>query len=329
MSAKVSILVPIYNVSTYIEKCANSLFSQTFTDIEYIFVNDATPDDSIEKLQKVIEKYPNRKENITIIQHAENRGLAVARNTAKYAANGDYVLVVDSDDYIEEQMVEILYKKAITDNADIVISDIFIETKNGTVIFNDYLSDNKQDHFVDIMKNNKSSPSLCNKLIKRTLYILDECSVPANLNYFEDRHVIIRLFYFADKIVKLNQPFYHYIQYNPESITKTKTRMHFENIVMFWLLLDNFLKENGLFEKYKKNLELARVQNKVSLLIETNSTTLRREFATIFFDEETNCIKHFKRGEKLMLLLVRYKMFLIAQLFHIYLVIKNRKYRNG
>ena len=129
MSAKVSILVPIYNVSTYIEKCANSLFSQTFTDIEYIFVNDATPDDSIEKLQKVIEKYPNRKENITIIQHAENRGLAVARNTAKYAANGDYVLVVDSDDYIEEQMVEILYKKAITDNADIVISDIFIETK--------------------------------------------------------------------------------------------------------------------------------------------------------------------------------------------------------
>ncbi|MDR0829587.1 MAG: glycosyltransferase, partial [Prevotellaceae bacterium] len=113
MTPAVSILVPIYKVSAYIERCAHSLFQQTFENIEYIFVNDCTPDDSIEKLQKIIEQYPNRKPFVKIIHHKKNRGLAETRNTALYNSTGKYIQHIDSDDYIELNMIEEMYKKAI------------------------------------------------------------------------------------------------------------------------------------------------------------------------------------------------------------------------
>lgn len=91
------------------------MFEQTFEDIEYIFVNDCTPDNSIEVLSNVIKRYPNRQPQIRIINHEKNRGLASARNTGIDNANGDFVLHIDSDDYIEPNMVELLYSKAIAE----------------------------------------------------------------------------------------------------------------------------------------------------------------------------------------------------------------------
>ncbi|MDP4239584.1 MAG: glycosyltransferase family 2 protein [Bacteroidota bacterium] len=323
MNPKVSILVPVYNVSPFIEKCANSLFEQTFKDIEYIFVNDATPDDSMEKLQKVIFKYPERKDSIKIIHHATNRGLAATRNTALDASTGDFIAVVDSDDFIEPKMIEVLYNNALIENADIVVSDLLIEypEKIKTVI--EYIADNKEENFKNIIQHELISSSLCNKLINRDLYMKADCRVPENLNYCEDWHVMTRLFYFANKIVKVDRAFYHYIVYNSNSITRSKGRMHFENVVLFWSLLDSFLKEHNEFEKYKAAIERPKVQSKVNLMIDTNSSRLRKEFAGIFKEEEKHCLKYFKRGEKLMLLLVRYHLFFLAQLFHTYLVTKN------
>ena len=78
----ISILIPVYKVEQYIEKCAISLFEQTYSDIEYVFVDDCSPDSSIQCLKSVIEKYPQRSKNIKIIRHERNRGLAAARNTA-------------------------------------------------------------------------------------------------------------------------------------------------------------------------------------------------------------------------------------------------------
>ena len=86
MNPKVSIIVPVYNVSKFIERCARSLFEQTFESIEYIFVNDCTPDDSITKLNKIIIDYPQRSKSIRIIEHETNRGLAAARNSGLLAA---------------------------------------------------------------------------------------------------------------------------------------------------------------------------------------------------------------------------------------------------
>jgi len=325
MKPKVSILVPVYNVSLFIEKCAESLFNQTLKDIEYIFVNDATPDDSIEKLQKIIDKYPERKDCITILHHSSNRGLAASRNTALKASSGSYIAIVDSDDFIEPDMMEALYTKGIFENADIVVCDFKIEYSKSSKISIEYISDNKEENFKKVILHDLISSSLCNKLVNRNLYMREDCRVPENLNYCEDWHVTVRIFYFATKVVKVNQPFYHYVQYNVNAITKTKNHMHFENVVRFWSLLDDFLREKNLYEQYKPIMAFPKMKAKVRLMIDTNTSQLREEYADIFKDEEKKCISQFTKGERLMLFLVRNRLFFFAQLFHKYLVLKHIK----
>ena len=141
---KISIIIPIYNVAKYIEKCVCSLMEQTLDDIEYIFVNDCTLDNSIEILQKTLEKYPNRKDSCKIIHHDTNKGPAVTRNTGLELAIGEYIAFCDSDDWVEITMYEELYNKAKKENADIVYSDIkMISTHSSHIYSASKFSDNK------------------------------------------------------------------------------------------------------------------------------------------------------------------------------------------
>ena len=121
MKNKVSILVPVYGVEKYIEQCAVSLMEQTYENIEYIFVNDCTKDNSINILREVINRYPQRKSQVQIINHEKNRGLAAARNTALDASSGEYLWHVDSDDWIALDAVEKLVNIAIAKKSDIII----------------------------------------------------------------------------------------------------------------------------------------------------------------------------------------------------------------
>ena len=105
---KVSVIIPIYGVEQYIERCATSLFEQTLDNVEFIFVNDCTKDKSIENLKKVIEKYPKRKNYIQIINHNENFGLPTARRTGLGYVHGEYVAHCDSDDWLEPNAYETL-----------------------------------------------------------------------------------------------------------------------------------------------------------------------------------------------------------------------------
>jgi len=120
----VSIIVPVYGVEKHIERCACSLFEQTHKDIEYIFVNDCTLDNSITVLEQVITKhYPEKRNRIKIINKGKNEGLPMARKTGLAYAAGDYVLHVDSDDWLEPDMIGKLYAKAMIDDCDIVYCD--------------------------------------------------------------------------------------------------------------------------------------------------------------------------------------------------------------
>ncbi|MCE9269679.1 glycosyltransferase [Bacteroides thetaiotaomicron] len=114
----VSILVPIYGVEKFIEKCAVSLFEQTYPNIEYVFVDDCTTDNSISVLRDIIAKYPDRESKVRILHHEHNRGLAAARNTAIGNAVGEYVMHVDSDDYLDIYAVEKSVNQIRKENAD-------------------------------------------------------------------------------------------------------------------------------------------------------------------------------------------------------------------
>ena len=125
-------MVPVYGVEKYIERCARSLFEQTYENLEYIFVDDCSPDKSMEILMRVMEDYPNRKEQVRIIHHEHNRGLAAARNTALDAATSSFITHVDSDDYLSLEAIQLLVEKQVETGADIVSGNYFVIESNGT-----------------------------------------------------------------------------------------------------------------------------------------------------------------------------------------------------
>lgn len=325
MKPKVSILVPVYNVSDYIEKCARSLFEQTFSDVEYIFVNDHSTDDSMEKLSKVIEQYPQRKKQITIIQHKKNLGIAATRNIALKTSKGDYISFVDSDDFVNLDMIEQLYEIATAEDADIIVSDLYLKKINETTLIKDYVFDNLEERLKEIILCNISHPALWNKLIRRTLFQHIDYQIPEKLYFYEDRLVMLKLYFYAKKIVKIDKAFYYYVQYNSNAITKNRDRMHFESVRLYWNLVESFLREVNQYEINKETIDLQKVRSKSKLMIGTSSNELRKEYSKLFHEEEFRNLSNFHRGEKLMLLLVRYGLFGLAKLFHQYLIFKHKK----
>jgi glycosyltransferase involved in cell wall biosynthesis len=118
---KVTIIVPVYNVSAYIERCWESLVKQTYKDLEILFIDDCGTDNSVEKLQKLIDTHPGI--YCKILHHDHNRGLSAARNTGLMAATGDYVYFLDSDDDITEDCIERLVAPVMNDEIDIVVGN--------------------------------------------------------------------------------------------------------------------------------------------------------------------------------------------------------------
>lgn len=131
MEAKlVSYIIPVYNVSTYIERCAKSLFTQTYGDIEFIFINDCSTDDSEVKLRKVIELFPNVQCRVKIISNKTNLGSATTRNIGLSNATGDYVMFADSDDWVESNYVESMVNTIEASEKDIVYCDYYESFKD-------------------------------------------------------------------------------------------------------------------------------------------------------------------------------------------------------
>lgn len=259
---RVSILVPVYGAEKYIEKCAISLFEQTYENIEYVFVNDSTKDNSIIILRNILQKYPNRQSQVRIIEHGYNQGVAAARNTAIDNLTGDYFMFVDSDDYIELTAVELLVKQAIKDNADITICDFFLVNKDKTCVRQHYYSDDR-NNFVETILMRKAEPALWGRLFRSDFYRNSGVKFIEGLDFGEDFCVIVRLVYIARKISKINTPLYHYIQYNVGSLTKNITRRSVDSLAVIDGIIEKFFFDKPLF---KDIVVVSMLRNKLSLI---------------------------------------------------------------
>lgn len=212
----VSICVPVYGVEKYIERCAVSLFEQTYPNIEYIFVNDSTPDKSIEILESIIEKYPNRKPYVRIITHEKNRGLGAARNTAIDAVKGDFLIHVDSDDWIDKDCVRQCVKKQIEISADIVNFDAVKYCKNYNASLTHIEMESPFDLTLSILSR-ENLFTIWGRMIRLTLYKENKISVKEGINMGEDYQVIPKIIYHAKKIGYLHKLLYHYNCLNESS----------------------------------------------------------------------------------------------------------------
>lgn len=234
---KVSVLVPVYGVANFIERCARSLFSQTMLDdIEYIFVNDGTPDRSMEILDKVIADFPHRRHQIRIINHERNRGLAAARVTAVLAAKGDYVAHCDSDDWVEPNMYAAMYNAAIRDNADIVICDFIEEKAVGSHVVEQHLlrpsGKTVESVFLYELAAESLSPFLWNRMIRRSFYIDNRFFADERIGFCEDLAVTIPMHLCTEQVTLIHEPLYHYNMMNSGSMTREKSLKKIESCAL-------------------------------------------------------------------------------------------------
>ena len=221
---KVSVIVPIFNVEAYIERCARSLFEQTLEDIEYVFVDDGTPDNSIVILQEVLKEYPNRIPQTHIIHHDVNLGLPAARQSGLRVVSGEYIAHCDSDDWVDRNMYEAMYGIAFREDADVVVCDYYIAKGADSKIKVQGCHNTDITEFLANCLYQIDSWSVWNKLVKREKY--DAIKFPV-YPMGEDLVVSIQILARCSKLSYCPKPLYYY-SINADSITNATTVEHCE-----------------------------------------------------------------------------------------------------
>ncbi|MBS4179142.1 glycosyltransferase [Lederbergia citrea] len=265
MFPRISLVVPIYKVEPYIHKCIDSILEQTFTDFELILVNDGSPD----RCGEICDEYAKNDPRIKVI-HKENGGLSSARNAGIDIAKGKYIGFIDSDDYIDKKMYEILYKNVEEQQSDLVVCDVIkVNVDDNTAIKQSAYKGYRINNFTNIQTlnklyipkgNNTFDPMgrtgeqwifAVNKLYKRSLF--------QSLKYkegriYEDEYMIHKMYYQCTKITSISAKLYYYVQrpdsivYSPYSIKK------FDRVYALKDRVDFFkrIKQKHLYEKALK-----------------------------------------------------------------------------
>lgn len=255
----VSVIIPVYKVEKYIERCARSLFSQELNEIEFLFIDDYSPDRSIEILQCVIKEYQNRIQEkhwiVKIDRMAKNCGQAAVRKYAIQKATGEYIIHCDSDDWIEAGMIDEMWSLADKDDLDVVICDYCHHTGAEAIVHQGIKSSDNTNVFNKVL-GFQASWALWNKLFRHSLY--QRIQLPQDgMNMGEDMAIVIQLLYYCKKVGYVNKVLYNYWN-NVESITNQKTVSSIFNNFIQWYgnicLLMSYFRNKDIDKKTKEQL---------------------------------------------------------------------------
>ena len=254
---KVSIILPVYNVEGYISKCIESIKYQSFKDFECIIVDDGSLDKSIDLARKKIDG-DERFEIFT----KENGGLGSARNYGLKIAKGKYVSFVDSDDWIESDMLKDLFQSVMENKSDLAFCSLFVDYENGKIkeIIKEGInypihfdSEKFPDLFIDI------GCYACNKLYRKTLFDEHDILFPEGL-YYEDIATFPRLYVNSNKVSRVEKPLYHYL-YRDSSITGAFSLKKFDDYFNAVEIVNKYLKDNQRFQVYQNSLHQFAILN--------------------------------------------------------------------
>lgn len=265
---EISVIIPIYNAATYIERCAHSLFEQSLTSIEYIFVDDYSTDGSIDVLKKTINSFPEIKQNIKIIHHEKNRGSAAARNTGLEKASGKYIAWTDADDYIDKDMFQVLHEIAEKENSDLVWCNFYLHYKNHQIEDHQLFQEDPKIISQGLIQG-KIQGMLWNKLIKHKILIQNNIKFVEGYNMAEDRTFLFKVLYHCQKTKHIQQPLYYYVQSSVGSITRDPSMERvYEEIHNAQEILD-YISTNNISWISKSDLQLFKFTVKSKLLFST------------------------------------------------------------
>lgn len=282
----ISIILPVYNTSPYLEQCLNSIHNQSFKNFELICIDDGSSDNSYE----ILKKYEKIITNCKVI-YQKNQGVATARNTGLSNVTGDYIVFIDSDDYIEHNYLERLYNESCNTNADVVICNFYRYYDNSNlklpVIYKKssglYSS---HDILKSLIPDNLIHSYLWNKLWKRELF--DNLEFP-NIKY-EDISVMCDLFYKAKKISIISDTLYYY-RIRKTSIVRNYSISTQNDYVKAYGIIRLFLKDKNLYDNYKFSFRLLSI--KVYLVMFFINIFLISEYKSlkITFENFASCYK--------------------------------------
>lgn len=245
MGPAVSVIVLVYKAERYIERCARSLFGQTLQDIEYVFVDDCSPDGSMDVLERVLEEYPARRGQVKILHNDTNRGQAFSRRRGVEASSGDYIIHCDSDDWPELEMYARMYAKASGENLDMVVCPM-------RRIFPDHVEPLPDavgtDDLLESLLCLDIHHYLLNKLVSRRIYEAP-LAWPEN-NMCEDTALVIQLAYYCRSYGFVSDMLYNYCYY-PDSISSIRgSKAKVEQMRANVDLAIGFLDGKGLSGRY-------------------------------------------------------------------------------
>lgn len=319
MNPKVSLLIPVFKSEKYIAECLQTVFEQTYNNIEIIIVNDATPDDSMYIVNKLSNYYSEKKFDIKIIHHDSNKGIAATRNTLLNNAKGDYVFFIDSDDFIVANAIELLVKNASNTNADIVRCSYYNYSNGTNTIIHHVPFIDKNDLLKQHISAWDSIEAMWQLFIRRNLFEKHQLRFADGINAAEDYLITLQLFYYADIITEIATPLYHYRADNEQSLTHTNKVAFRESMYKAMDEAINFLKENGVFDIFQEEVLTRTFLCKQSYLLNKTHRDIN-----IYLNTHPECNSYYKnfnysQTQNLLFKLAESRNTLLLKLFTLFL----------
>ncbi len=257
---KVSVIVPIYNVEKYLAKCLFSLVKQSFKDFEVLLINDGTPDNSM----KIAEKFADKDKRF-IIFNKPNGGLSDARNFGLDRAKGEFVVFVDSDDYVHRDYLKVLYSECVRNNADMSYCRFwhaFVRFGVFVPSFNPKKGVLSRDNAMNLILTDKLLHSYAwNKMYRRSLFSDNNIKYPSM--YFEDIATSPKLIFHSNKVAVSDRFLYYYVK-RPGSILATMNSKKIDDLMLSILMCRNYIQNRNEYQKFKRAIK--HISKKMELI---------------------------------------------------------------
>ena len=307
---KISVIIPVYNVARYIERCARSLFEQTLDDIEFIFIDDCTPDDSVDILRNVLNEYPLRKPQTRILTMPTNSRQAAVRRHGLKIATGDYIINCDSDDWVDTDLYENLYNEALRSDADIVICPIRDEYNNGGKTRPLPALPHTCREALQYWYCNGIEMYAWNKLTRRSVIVDNDLLPYESINMWEDSGMFLRVFYYAKGLSGITMSVYHYNRANTSAMTHGYGPEAVNQMIDCARRINSFFKSKPDYELFKKTALAIKFYARINLI--TDSYEGLREYKKTFPESDAIIpeikLNAFSAKGKIRFLAVKYKL---------------------
>lgn len=302
----ISVVIPVFNVEKYLKRCLDSVLAQTFKDFELILIDDGSTDGS----PAICDEYAQIDQRIRVV-HQKNCGSATTRNIGISLAKGDYLVFVDSDDWVEPDYLKLLYNKAQESNSDIVMYNSYFEEKEKTNIRFLDIGDDYCAACLTVLK----SCSLWLKLFTRNLLVENDIRCIESVDLREDFVISFKSAFFAKKISQINDTMYHYNRINEDSLSSnyvTYSEAKINQMLANSTEIERFMNEYSLTEKYRK--ELCHYRTELKLRILTHSKKLKYSYVKLYSNEKMYKVESLPVKIKILFFIVFLRFYFLAYL---------------